>query len=191
MRYGEPRDISGVPEWGAPCYVFDLNTGKLENNAERVYWLGYDDTTPTKGHRLWSKSKHKNLILDEPRVRKPSQYVRDIRSGVFMQDNRPSQPLLPRGLQVPPEQPPADVTRTAFANAQQLYGYIDFAHAAAAQHGDPELLEPASHDEALSRPDADCWLEAEQAERDSLKDKAVYEWVSRDDVRVKGRKTPR
>ncbi|EJD33718.1 hypothetical protein AURDEDRAFT_147612 [Auricularia subglabra TFB-10046 SS5] len=37
MRFGKPRDISGVSEWGAPCYAYVF--GKLEPNAERVYWL--------------------------------------------------------------------------------------------------------------------------------------------------------
>ena len=38
-----------------------------------------------------------------PRVRKPSQYVRDILSGLGTADGRPGQPQFPVGLQVPEE----------------------------------------------------------------------------------------
>ncbi|KZV97001.1 hypothetical protein EXIGLDRAFT_608447, partial [Exidia glandulosa HHB12029] len=117
-------------------------------------------------------------VVEGPRVRKPSQYVRDIQEGVGVADGRPSQSQFPRGLQVPVEEPPSSST-AAIASAQELFGYVDFARALVAQHADPALLEPNSHDEALSRPDADRWVAAEQAERTSLKEKDVYTWVER------------
>jgi len=66
VRYGKPRNIAGLPEWGAPCYVFD-DMGKLSPNAERVHWMGYDSVLPTKGHCVYWPMRRK--VTSEAAVR--------------------------------------------------------------------------------------------------------------------------
>jgi len=281
MRYGKPPDMIGVPEWGAPCYIFDHKAGKLDPHAEHVRWMGFDVVTPTKGHQVYSpksgticvelavrvlrlepdkeeevfevntptvlweevapsadpgkdgagslpeqvggevdeddgsaasgsvngprtppqplaqlqplpapprepraKPARRFLQVDQNlrRSSRPPQPVRDVMQGIAASRR------IEEAVQIPAVNPPDADEQHGPITTQALFGYTDFVQALVAQHADPELLEPTSHKEAASRPDAAQWLAAEDEERCSLTSKGVYHWVLRSTVAAAGRK---
>ncbi|KAG9225295.1 hypothetical protein CCMSSC00406_0009851 [Pleurotus cornucopiae] len=102
------------------------------------------------------------------RVRKESAYVRRLREGEGVASERPSAPLLPKGLQ------PAASDTASLAEDLGLVSTEDYAMASVM--GGSEGLEP-SYEEVRQRPDWPKWLEAIKKEIASLEKNGTWTLV--------------
>ncbi|KZV87860.1 hypothetical protein EXIGLDRAFT_572249, partial [Exidia glandulosa HHB12029] len=123
------------------------------------------------------------------RIRKPSQYIRDIQSGKGTATGLARNPAIARGVQIPKAPPaaapaPQDASDeedfAAFAkpvSAQELFPFDDYVISLLAASIDPEELEPLNVGEAQKRPDWMKWEQACKAEINAMHEKEVFELV--------------
>lgn len=114
---------------------------------------------------------------ESKRVRKPSAYVKRLRSGEGHISARPSDPVLPRGLH--PGNPEFKPVEEELASAIDEWEGVEVEEIAmAAVMGDAEGLEP-TFEEARRRPDWPKWDEAARAELESLKKNNTFSLIER------------
>jgi hypothetical protein len=104
--------------------------------------------------------------IQEKRVRKPSSYVRRLQEGEGVTSARPSDSLLPKGIQEAAE----------VADEWEMVSVEDFAMATVTEAS--EGIMP-SYEEAKKRPDWPKWQEAIKVELQNLKMNGTWELVER------------
>ena len=117
----------------------------------------------------------------EKRIRKPSQRVLDILEGRGSSSNRPSDPVIAQGIQLPPvlpavvEHPPNKVFEGE-GQAEWIMA-ADFAeeYSMLAEISDLEAFEPRTLAEAKRRPDWPLWENAITEELDTLRKAGTWE----------------
>jgi hypothetical protein len=125
------------------------------------------------------------LQLDEPepqpqhttRLRKPSRIVQELQVGVGVASSHPSDPIIPRGINVPgsygkEEEESVDMAIGAWSVETGLptlrESWLGLEVALAAETADSEVLKPRNLVEAKRRPDWPLWEQAIREELDTL-----------------------
>ena len=115
------------------------------------------------------------------RIRKPSQHVLDIVEGRASSSNRPSDPTITRGIQLPPplppvvEQPKNEVLE--WEGKSEWIMATDFAeeYAMLAEISETEAFEPRTLTEAKHLPDCPLWEKAIEEELETLQKAGTWE----------------
>ena len=104
------------------------------------------------------------------RTRKPSEYVKRLQAGEGVADDRPSQPSIPKGLQIVEE---------ANIGAAGIEGEYEFEYGMAVAVADAEGMDPLSMEEARRRSDWPKWEEAMRVELEMLRKAGTWGRVER------------
>ena len=231
MLYKTKPDFSRIFDWGAPIWVHDANSNKLDARGvlgrwvgldsdggyHRVYWPGKHSITversvrpaiedvlvpvvkvlPLEGEKVTEEIRERKIEDDrtprleekaendpddtteheyeantpqdapintrEPRIRKPSRYVKEIQDGTIHTHHMPSlRNLLPKGMSLP-----------------QANFTVQIEHALVSAVIKAEGFDPASLKEARQRSDWTKWDDAIRKELASLKAAKTWELVRR------------
>jgi hypothetical protein len=148
------------------------SAAKLRQQFARTDPLGSDFEHPTIEETPIGRGQ---------RTRKPSAYIRDLQSGAGTTSNRPSDPRVPRGMQMP-EGTPSTVEEELAASAElnddwEMVAVLE--HGLVAATSNAEALDPSTLTEAKERIDWPHWDAAIRTELDALKSAGTWEIVPR------------
>ena len=60
MLYGWKPDLSGLPSWGAKCWILDHSGSKLDDSTKEGHWVSFD--TESTAHRIYLPDQHAVVV---------------------------------------------------------------------------------------------------------------------------------
>ena len=158
--------------------IIEMKTD-LPNSTNPTSNIPSDNPTPTPPHKPNSSTSEDDL--PEKRIRKPSQRIVDIIEGHGSTSNWPSDPIVARGVQLPPPLPPVteQPPNKVFEGEGQAEWIMaaDFAeeYSMLAEISKTEAFEPRTLTKAKSRPDWPLWERAIEEELETLRKAGTWE----------------
>ena len=60
MLYGRKPDLSGLPSWGAKCWILDCSGLKLDDCTKEGHWVSFDAESTV--HRIYLPDQHAVIV---------------------------------------------------------------------------------------------------------------------------------